>query len=151
MPLRIGELAERAGVGVPTIRYYERRGLVRRPPRTRAGYRQYPEEEVARDRFVKRAQELGFSLEEIRELLALRVRDGEACGAVEARARAKLAQVEAKLRELEALRRVLGRLVAACRARRPTGECPILELLEEPVAPAGGAGTGAASGARGRS
>src|SRR6266581_1729527 len=105
MPLTIGQIASAANVNIQTIRYYERRGLFPTPRRTPAGYRQYTADAVARLRFIKHAQELGFSLHEIEELLALRVRHGAACDAVERRA-------------------------AACTARRPTDECPILEVLE---------------------
>jgi MerR family mercuric resistance operon transcriptional regulator len=85
---------------------------------------------VLRIRFIKRAQELGFTLEEIAELLALRVRRGKACGEVSRRAKVKIAVVQQKLRELERLNRALERLVEACRRRAPTAECPILEALE---------------------
>ncbi len=129
--LTIGALARAAGVGVETVRFYERRGLLAQPPRTRSGYRQFPADAVARLRFIRRAQGLGFTLEEIQELLALRVDEVAACHTVKARARDKLASVEAKLRELRRMRRVLRQLVSACAAREPTGECPILEELEE--------------------
>ena len=127
----MGALASAAGVGVETVRFYERKGLLSRPPRTRAGYRQYPPASVARLRFIRRAQGLGFTLEEIRDLLELRVDEVAACGAVEAGARTKIRQVEEKLAELRRIKRALTRLVAACEAREPTGECPILEELDE--------------------
>ena len=131
--MTIGEVAARARVNIQTVRYYERRGLLATPRRTAAGYRQYPEDVVARIRFIKRAQELGFTLEEIAELLALRVRHGEACGEVSRRAKARIAVVRQKLRDLENLTRALEGLVEACRRRAPTAECPILEALEEPL------------------
>lgn len=130
--MRIGELAEQAGVNVQTVRYYERRGLLREPGRTASGYRTYRGESVKRLRFIKRAQDLGFSLEEIGELLELRVRHASACGEVEAKARDKIGVVEEKVRELERMKRSLESLVAACERREATGECPILEVLEEP-------------------
>jgi len=129
--LTIGALARAAGVGVETVRFYERKGLLAPPPRTRSGYRQFPSDAVARLRFIRRAQGLGFTLEEIRELLELRVDEVAACHTVEARARDKLVSVDAKLHELRRMRRVLRRLVSACEAREPTSECPILEELEE--------------------
>lgn len=132
MGLTIGELATRAGVNIQTVRYYERRGLMPKPARTRAGYRQYQPDAADRLRFIRRAQGLGFSLEEIAELLALRVRNVSACGAVEARAREKVAVVEGKIAELQRMKDTLDRLAAACQAREPTSECPILEALEEP-------------------
>jgi len=131
MPLTIGELATRAGVNVQTVRYYERRGLIPKPARTRSGYRQYRPEAADRLRFIRRAQDLGFSLEEIAELLALRVRHASACATVEGRAREKIAIVDRKIGELRRMKGTLERLAAACQAREPTSDCPILEALEE--------------------
>lgn len=125
-----GQLAARAGVNTQTLRYYERRGLLPRPARTRAGYRQYPSDAANRLKFIKRAQDLGFSLTEIRELLRLRVRDLSACDSVKQKTQAKLAVVDQKLRELERIKRSLEQLVAACDAQRPTGDCPVLKMLE---------------------
>lgn len=131
MGLTIGKVAEAAGVEVSTLRYYERRGILREPPRTGSGYRQYDETVVDRIRFVRHAQDLGFTLEEIEELLALRVENPSSCEAVEEATRAKLRSVDAKLRELRRLRSVLGRLVRACEDREETSECPVLAMLEE--------------------
>ena len=89
--LTIGQVARRAGVGIETVRFYERRGLTKDPPRTDAGYRQYPADVVLRLRFVKRAKELGFSLKEIAELLSLRLKPEKTCGDVKRRAKAKTA------------------------------------------------------------
>lgn len=131
MPLTIGELATRAGVNIQTVRYYERRGLIPKPARTRSGYRQYRPEAADRLRFIRRAQDLGFALEEIAELLALRVRHASACATVERRAREKIAIVDRKIGELRRMKGTLERLAAACQAREPTSDCPILEALEE--------------------
>jgi len=131
--MTIGEVAAQSRVNIQTVRYYERRGLLATPRRTAAGYRRYQEDVVLRIRLIKRAQELGFTLEQITELLALRVRHGEACGEVSRQATVKIVVVQEKLRELENLKRGLERLVEACRRRAPTAECPILEALEEPV------------------
>jgi MerR family transcriptional regulator, copper efflux regulator len=131
MAMRISTLAEAAGVNVPTVRYYERRGIIAEPPRTRAGYRQYDDGVVDRIRFIRRAQDLGFTLYEIEELLALRVEDPDACDAVEQATRSKLESVESKIRELERLREILGRLVRSCEVREQTSECPVLTTLEE--------------------
>jgi MerR family transcriptional regulator, copper efflux regulator len=131
MGMTIGAVAEAAGVNVATVRYYERRGIIAEPRRTASGYRQYDESAVARIRFIRRAQELGFSLDEIRELLALRVDDPTACGAVESATRAKLEYVESRIQELERLRGILKDLIGSCRARQATSECPVLELLED--------------------
>lgn len=132
MPMTIGQVASNAGVNVQTIRYYERRGLISEPERTPSGYRQYPDDAVRRVGFIKRAQELGFSLNEISELLKLRVRSATACAAVERRTRSKIAVVEEKIADLRRMKHVLEQLVAACVTREHTGECPILEAMESP-------------------
>ena len=131
MGMKIGSVAEAAGVEVSTVRYYERRGLLAEPPRTESGYRHYDESVIDRIRFVRQAQDLGFALEEIEELLDLRVEDPASCGAVEEVTRAKLRSVDAKIRELRRLRAVLARLVRACEDREETSECPMLAMLEE--------------------
>jgi len=129
--LTIGQVANAAEVNIETIRYYERRGLFPTPRRTPAGYRQYAEDAVSRLRFIKHAQELGFSLNEIQDLLGLRVRHGAACDAVERRTRQKIEVVQQRIRDLQRMKRTLKRLAAACAARRPTDDCPILEVLED--------------------
>lgn len=131
MPLTIGQVASAAAVNIQTVRYYERRGLVPTPRRTPAGYRQYAEDVVARLRFIKHAQELGFSLREIQELLGLRVRHGAACDTVERKTRQKIEVVEQRISDLKRMKRTLERLAGACAARRPTDDCPILEVLED--------------------
>jgi MerR family copper efflux transcriptional regulator len=130
MEMTIGEVVELAGVPVPTVRYYERRGLIAEAPRTPAGYRQYGPETAERLRFIKRAQELGFTLEEIRELLELRVEDPAAGPVVEAKTREKISQVREKIRDLQRMEEVLDRLTAFCRSRTPTSESPILDARE---------------------
>lgn len=129
--MNIGEVAALAELPVATVRYYEKRGLIPEPPRTASGYRQYPPQAVDRLRFVKRAQALGFALEEIGELLDLRVEDGAACEAVEARTRAKLADVRGRIEALRRLEAVLENLATSCRSRTPTEECPVLDTLAE--------------------
>lgn len=131
MPLTIGQVASAAAVNVQTIRYYERRGLFAAPRRTPSGYRQYAHEAVDRLRFIKHAQELGFSLKEIQELLGLRVRQGAACEAVELKAKKKIDLVQQRIRDLQRMKRTLQRLAAACAARQRTEACPILEALED--------------------
>ena len=125
----IGSVAREAGVGIETVRFYEREGLIGKPPRTPSGYRQYPEEAIERIRFIQRAKGLGFSLAEIRDLLALRVRPESECEDVRLRAEAKIADIEARMRDLDAMRRVLTELTRACATGKPTSECPILECL----------------------
>lgn len=128
--LLMGEVARRAGVNRETIRYYERIGLLERPSRTRSGYRVYPLEAVARAQLIKRAQELGFSLKEILELLSLRVDPSTTCADVKRRAEAKIADIEKKIEYLQRMKQALTRLAASCRGRGPTSECPILDALE---------------------
>jgi Hg(II)-responsive transcriptional regulator len=130
MALTRGQVATAAEVHSETLRYYERRGLLPAVRRTAAGYRQYEPDAVTRIRFIKHAQKLGFSLPEIRELLALRVRDGAACADVARRSRDQLALVRRKIDDLQRIQRTLRRLVAACAKRRPTDQCPVLASLE---------------------
>lgn len=127
--LTIGQLARQAQVNVETVRYYERRGLMPEPPRRESGYRQYSEPDVARIRFIKRAQTLGFTLKEISELLSLRVDPKTTCGDVKGRAEVKIANVEEKIRDLQRMKKALIKLTASCRGRGPTSKCPILEML----------------------
>lgn len=126
-----GELARRAGIGIETIRYYERRGLLPAAPRSPAGYRRYGEDALARLRFVRRAKRLGFSLREIRDLLSLQVRRPADCAGVERRAARKLAQVRAMIADLERIAVALDGLVRACRANAGNAGCPLLDALEE--------------------
>ena len=129
--LNIGELASRAGVTPETIRYYEREGVI--PPALREGaghYRRYGAADAERLRFVRRARDLGFSLEEVRELLALAAGDpGSSCSAVNAIARTHLAQVETKLTQLRALQRELIRLVRVCDDDVLVADCSLLGAL----------------------
>jgi len=127
----IGAVADATDVGVETLRFYEREGLLPEPPRSDAGYRLYDAEAVRRVRFIRKAKELGFTLSETKELLELRVTDTSVCDDVQDRAQQKIAAVEGRIRELERIRRVLTDLVAACAARSETSECPILEVLHD--------------------
>ncbi|MGH7639219.1 MAG: heavy metal-responsive transcriptional regulator [Gemmatimonadaceae bacterium] len=128
--MMIGELAKRAGVNIETVRYYERRGILPRPARTPSGYRQYEPDALARLQFIRRARGLGFSLCDVQQLLALRRRPDAECEIVDQKAREKLARVREKIAELTAVERSLSRLASSCDARRPIGECPILQELE---------------------
>lgn len=128
--MTIGQVARQAGVGVETVRFYERQGLLEAPPRRASGYRQYAQEVVARLQFIKRAKDLGFSLKEISELLSLRVDPETTCSEVKARAEAKIADIDAKLRDLRRMKAALAQLVAACSGSGPTSHCPILDALE---------------------
>jgi Zn(II)-responsive transcriptional regulator len=128
--MKIGELARRAAVGIDTIRYYEREGLLPKAQRLPSGYRVYDQQDVRRLRFVRRAKALGFTLPEIRELLALSSRQDDMAG-MKAAASAKLADVEAKMAELERIRAGLEALVAACPGHGALARCPILNALAE--------------------
>ncbi len=129
--LTISRLAKEAGVNLETVRYYERRGLLQKPPRSESGYRLFPSDAARRLRFIRRAQELGFSLQEIRELLSLRVSRRTTSKDIRARAESKLADIEAKIRSLESMKRTLRRLTSACEGCVPLAECPILESLDK--------------------
>lgn len=128
--LTIGQLAKNVQVNVETVRYYERRGLMPEPPRRKSGYRQYSETDVARIRFIRRAKELGFSLNEVSELLSLRLDPETTCEDIKRRAEAKIAEMEGKIQTLRKMRKALARLVSLCRERGSTSECPILEVLD---------------------
>lgn len=129
--LKISELAKEAGVNIQTIRYYERSNLIPEPPRTKAGYRQYSSNDVARIKFIKRAQELGFSLKEVTELLDLRVESDTICSDVQKQAEAKIAAIEEKIQMLQQMNQTLSDLVNSCRENKLTDECPILAVLSE--------------------
>lgn len=128
--LTIGDVAKQADVHVETLRYYERRGLMARPPRSMSNYRLYPEDTVRRLRFIKHAQALGFSLKEIKELLSLRAAPKARCTDVRRRAEAKIKDIEEKIRSLQAMKKALAKLVAECVGREPITDCPILDALD---------------------
>jgi len=127
--LTIGRVADAAGVNVETIRFYQRLGLLAEPPRPPAGVRRYGMEFVARLRFIKRAQQLGFSLAEVQRLLVLE--DPQSCGKARSLAAEKLTLVEARIADLERMRGVLKELVARCDVRRGKVACPIIATLTE--------------------
>jgi len=128
--MTIGRLARKARVGVETIRFYERKGLIEQPPRPQdGGYRVYPEETAHRIRFIRQAQELGFSLREVQDLLSLRADPQSDPADVRARAAAKLAEVTRKITELERIRGALEDLIAACPGRGALRNCSIMETL----------------------
>ncbi len=128
--LRTGEVAARAGVNVQTLRYYERRGLLEEPERRPSRYREYPSDAVRVIRFIKGAQELGFTLTEIAELLRLRADQTAGCSEVRAAAETKIEDIDRKIRSLRAMRRALGVLVSSCKTDGSARRCPILEALD---------------------
>lgn len=127
--LSAGELARAATVNVETLRYYEKRGLLPEPPRKESGYRVYPRSAVDRLQFIKGAQVLGFTLEEIHELLNLRVDEHAGRADVRRRAQEKVEDIERKIAALEAMRAALHDLIEQCHGDGPTSECPILEAM----------------------
>ena len=129
--LTIGKVAERAGVKIDTLLYYERHGVIAPPERNGSNYRVYTQDVVLRVRFVKRAQELGFTLAEIKELLELRVSAEASCADVRDQALAKVSDLDQKISSLKAMRRVLVRLADECSGQGPVSECPILDALDE--------------------
>ena len=129
--LTIGQLGKRADVGVETVRFYERRGLLAEPDRRPSGYRQYDEEVVDRLRFIKRAKELGFTLNEIKDLLSLRLDPTTTCADVKSQAEDKITDIEAKIRTLQRMKKALVKVTKACSGSGGTSECPILEALQK--------------------
>jgi len=128
--LLIGQVASQAGVGVETIRFYEREGLISQPSRRASGYRRYDAGTVARLQFIRRAKELGFTLKEIATLLSLR-HDPETTSAdVKREAERKIVDIDAKIRTLQRMKRALRKLTDTCPGHGPTSDCPILEALE---------------------
>lgn len=127
--LGIGQLAQRGGVGIDTVRYYERHGLLAPRARLASGYRRYSELELARLRFIRRAQALGFTLREVKELLALSAQRD--VGRVKRSAEAKLVDVEARIAALERVRDGLTKLIAACPGHGRAADCTILRALTD--------------------
>jgi len=129
----IGQLAERAGVGVETVRFYERKGLLPEPARDPAsGYRRYQPADAARVRFIRRAKELGFSLNDIAGLLSLRVDPDAGCEDVRALAESKIREIESKMADLRRMKRALKEVAERCPEGGAKEECPILNYLEDP-------------------
>jgi len=127
--LTIGRLARAAGVNIETIRYYQRIGLLDEPSKPIQGYRKYPVESTDRIKFIKRAQQLGFSLREIQELIELG--DGH-CGDVMQRAQDKREKIETQINDLKALHDMLGTLINQCRSGGNQHQCPIVKVLSSP-------------------
>ena len=129
-PLTIGLLAAQAEVNVETIRYYQRIGLIEEPPKPGQGFRSYPKSTLQRVRFIKRAQQLGFSLQEIEELLELGTGSGSnTCSDVRQRAEAKVGQISQQIADLEGLRTALKQLIKSCKKGGKQASCPIVENL----------------------
>lgn len=128
--LSTGRLAKEAGVNIDTVRYYEKRGLIPKPPRRDSGYRMFRDDAVKRIIFIKHAQEIGFSLNEIEELLFLRVSSKTTCQEVKKRTESKIVEVEGKILNLQRIKGALEKMADICRANKRIGDCPILDMLD---------------------
>jgi len=128
--LSIGQVAKQTDVTVETIRFYEKQDLIAEPQRTDSGYRQYPLDTIKRVRFIQRAKEVGFTLKDIGELLALRQDPGTSCTEIKLRTSQKIEEVEQKLKDLNRIREALARMIMKCSGQGALSECPILEELD---------------------
>lgn len=128
--LTIGKVAKGAGLGIETVRFYEREGLINPPDRTASNYRIYPQRDILRLHFIKRAKSLGFTLKEIKDLLSLR-HDPQATKAdVKQQTETKIADIEQKISDLTRIKDILKSLDNSCDGHGPTSDCPILDALE---------------------
>lgn len=130
-PLTRGQVAASSGLGREAVRFYEQRGLLADPPRSAGGYRQYSEEDVSRLHFIKRAKELGFSLKEVADLLSLQGRPDVSRAGVRMQAEAKLADIEARIRDLTRMKVAFLQPSRACNAQGSIAGCPIMAALKE--------------------
>jgi len=129
--MTIGQIARKAGTGVETIRFYEKRGLIPSPARRSSGYREYPPDTVRRLRFIRHAKDLGFTLNEIQDILALRIDPESTCEDVRLRARSKISDIDQRIAQLVRIKESLERIERRCRGQGPSSECPILEVLDQ--------------------
>ena len=130
--MTIGKLAKETGVGIETIRYYEREGLIPAPERRRtSNYRQYESTTVKRLFFIRRGKELGFTLKEIKELLHLQADSKRKCRSVKIKAKSKIEDIDNKIADLTKIRNALEELEALCQAESLTKDCPILQAISE--------------------
>ena len=127
--MRTGELAGRVGVNTETLRYYERRGLLEQPPRTAGGYRDYPSGAVELLRFIRRAQELGFTLDEVEELIHLDAGGPDSCDTARALAEARRADLQSRIADLQRMRDSMTVLIETCDLPRPDRNCALLEAI----------------------
>ncbi len=124
------ELAKKCGINIESLRYYEKRKLIELPARSDLGYRLYSEEDAVKIQFIKNAQKLGFTLNEISELLKLRISKNENCDPVLKKAQVKLYEVEEKIKALKSMRKVIKQMIHLCEDSIPTSDCPILCSFE---------------------
>lgn len=128
--MKIGEVAKQSNVGIETIRYYEREGLLAEPERRPSGYRQYDQSVVARLKFIRRTKELGFTLAEIKELLGLWFDANTRCEHVRGKAEQKISDIEDKIRSLQKMKRSLKKVITECASRDTVEDCPLLDGLD---------------------
>lgn len=127
--ITIGKLASASGVSVETIRFYERKGILKQP-RKQGAFRHYPDEYIARVQFIKRSQELGFTLKESKELLDLRIKNQSKCSDVLSKAEEKILEIDQKIKDLKRMKKSLQGLANCCEdTSLPLSECPILECF----------------------
>jgi len=124
--MKIGEIARRSGIGIETIRYYEREGLLQKPDRRPSGYRQYDESVFQRLDYIRCAKDLGFTLAEIRELLELSFADEICCDSIRQHAQLKLADIESRIRILETMKKSLQRIFKQCSSQGHSENCPLV-------------------------
>ena len=127
---KIGEVATRAKVNKETVRYYEKRELIPKPDRRYSGYRIFTQRHIDQIKFIKRAQELGFTLSEIKELLELHMHEDSTCSEIKSEAQAKYQDVDEKIKDLQRIKETLVDLIDSCSGSGPKGDCPILGALE---------------------
>ncbi len=129
--MTIGKLAKQAGIGIETVRFYERQALIEPPPRTDSNYRIYPPETVSRLRFIKKAKSLGFTLNEIKDLLNIRSDPQATKSDIKKKTLAKIEDVEQKINDLSRIKEALDHLASSCDGHGPLEDCPILNALDE--------------------
>ena len=127
----IGTVSAQTDIGIETIRFYEKKGLLKTPARTPGGYRQYDDEAIQRLLFITRAKALGFTLKEISELLSLQLNSKSRCSDVKKKAQERLHDIDKRISSLQRMRKALNKLVRACDGQGRTDDCPILEALEK--------------------
>ena len=129
-PISIGRVARESGISIETIRFYEHKGLMEEPERRANGYRQYRQADIARLKFIQQAKGLGFTLNEIRELLSLRSDTAASCREIRIVGSKKLEEIEHRIKSLHKIKRALKKLVQQCPGKGPKSDCPILEALD---------------------
>jgi len=130
--MTVGQVAREVGIGVETIRFYEREGLLEQPARRQSGYRQFEPDAIARLRFIKQAQRLGFTLREVRDLLALKLDPSAKRSQLRERALAKVADIDQRISDLKRMKKSLAPLLKACDGKGALEGCPILNAIEAP-------------------